>query len=267
MIETLQAIVLGAIQGLTEFLPVSSSGHLIIFPVLFGWKDQGVVFDALVHFGTFFALIWYFRRDLLELLQRVLKKDRASIDFCLRVIAATLPALLLAYFFGDQIESVARATWIVAVSLAVWGFVLLFADRWSSSRESRLDAYQQISWKQALIIGFAQPLALIPGTSRSGITITAGLFSGLNRKAAAQFSFFLGIPVTGLAGLYGVIQSFKGSVALSLGSHLAGFISALVFGLFAIHVLIRYLKKNGYAVFVLYRVLLAILLLALVRLP
>lgn len=260
--EVFQAVVLGAVQGLTEFLPVSSSGHLIVFPALFHWKDQGLAFDALVHFGTFVALLWYFKKDIAKLIKDLLAKKKTAVNFTLRLAVATVPALLLALIFDSLIERYLRSTFVVAASLIFWGLVLLLADRWSAARETRLDAYQEISWKQALIVGLMQPLALIPGTSRSGITMTAGLFAGLGRRAAAQFSFFLAIPVTGLAGIYGIWKSLSEPGVYAGLSLWAGFLSAAAFGLFAIHFLLNYLKKRKYDAFVIYRVILALFLIA-----
>lgn len=265
MMEVFQAVVLGAVQGLTEFLPVSSSGHLIIFPALFGWSDQGLAFDALVHFGTFVALVWYFRKDLKRLTRDVFSGKKQAIDFVLRIGAATLPALVLALLLSDLVETYLRSTLVVTVSLIVWGVALFIADRYSGKQKQKLDQYEAVSWKQALVIGFAQPIALIPGTSRSGITITAGLFSGLSRKAAAQFSFFLAIPITGLAGLYGIWQSLSEQATNSALFHVSGFFSAALFGIFAIHLLLSYVKKQRYDIFVYYRLLLALFLIAFIR--
>lgn len=260
MMDIFQAVILGAVQGLTEFLPVSSSGHLILFPQLFGWQDQGVAFDALVHLGTFVALVWYYRKDLLKLFRDVLAKNKEAIDFVLRVGVATIPALFLALLLKDFIGQYERLAIVVMTSLIVWALVLFIADRWSGRQEEHLDAYQHITWKQSLIVGFAQPIALIPGTSRSGITITAGLFAGLSRRAAAQFSFFLAMPVTGLAGIYGLWQSMSQPSSYSALAHITGFLSATIFGIFAIHFLLSFLKKQKYDIFVFYRIALAVMI-------
>jgi len=260
MMEVLQAIILGAVQGLTEFLPVSSSGHLILFPNAFGWQDQGLAFDALVHLGTFTALIWYYKKDLRILLKGVIQKKKESIDFVLRIIVATIPAVILALLLNNLIEEYVRSTLVVMMGLVVWGIVLFLADRSSSRRKEHLEEYQQISWKQAIYIGLAQTIALLPGTNRSGINITAGLFSGLSRRSAAQFSFFLAIPVTGLAGIYGVYKTLSEQSSYSIVSHTAGFLSAMLFGLFAIHFLLSYLKKRKYDIFVFYRIALAVII-------
>lgn len=260
MIETIQAVVLGAVQGLTEFLPVSSSGHLILFPHLFGWKDQGLAFDALVHLGTFTALMWYYKKDLRRLFEGLVQKKKESVDFFLRLIVATIPAVILALLLNGLIETYLRSDLVVVLGLVIWGIALYLADHTSSRRKEHLDEYQHVTWKQALCIGLAQPIALLPGTSRSGITITAGLFSGLSRRAAAQFSFFLAMPVTGLAGIFGAYKSLSEPASYSIFSHVIGFLSALLFGLFAIHFLLSFLKKRKYDLFVYYRIALAVVI-------
>mgnify|MGYP000210730981 CR=1 FL=1 len=256
--DILRGFVLGAVQGLAEFFPVSSSGHLILVPVLLHWPDQGLAFDTVLHLGTLVALLWFFRQDILGLIQR------KSWSFLIKVAVATLPALLIAYFANDWVEANVRQGWIVAFDLALFGLVLFGADRWSEKQKGRLDAYESVSWKQALIVGFAQPLALFPGTSRSGITITAGLLSGLTRQAAARFSFFLSIPITALAGLHGLLKVSSQGVASDQALALAvGFLSALGFGIFAIRFLLSYVAKHRYDGFVIYRLVLALVVLAL----
>lgn len=247
LFDILRGIVLGAVQGLAEFFPVSSSGHLILVPVLFGWPDHGLAFDTVLHLGTLGALLWFFRKDLASM----------TLDLALKGIAATVPAALIALLANDWIEANLRSSLVVAFNLVVWGIVLFAADR-SSDKGERLENLSHISWKQALIIGCAQPIALFPGTSRSGITISAGLFSGLSRTAAARFSFLISIPITALAGLHGVYEMTK--IGLPSGGFLllgAGFLSALLFGSFAIRFLLSFVAKRRYDGFVLYRFILA----------
>lgn len=256
--DALRGLVLGAVQGLAEFFPVSSSGHLILVPVLLRWPDQGLAFDTVLHLGTLVALLWYFRLDIADIVKR-----RAWL-FLAKVAVATLPALVIAFFAGDWIEANTRQGAVVAFDLAVFGLLLFGADRWSEKRQGRLDAYESVSWSQALAVGIAQPLALMPGTSRSGITITAGLLSGLTRQAAARFSFFLSIPVTAIAGLHGAINvAQQGLPSDQLLALVVGFLSALGFGLFAIRFLLSYVAKHRYDGFVIYRLALALVVLAL----
>lgn len=256
--DVIRGLVLGAVQGLAEFFPISSSGHLILVPVLLRWPDQGLAFDTVLHLGTLGALLWFFREDIIGLFK---KKAWA---FMFKVAVATLPALVIAFFANDWIEVNVRQGWIVAFDLALFGLILFGADRWSEGRKNRLDAYESVSWGQAIAVGFAQPLALIPGTSRSGITITAGLLAGLTRQAAARFSFFLSIPVTAAAGLHGLLSVAKQGIAVDQTVALiVGFFSALGFGLFAIRFLVSYVAKHRYDGFVIYRLVLALVVLAL----
>jgi undecaprenyl-diphosphatase len=258
LFDIIRGLVLGAVQGLAEFFPISSSGHLILVPVLLRWPDQGLAFDTVLHLGTLVALLWFFRVDIVDLWRRKAWK------FLLKVAVATLPALIIAFFANDWIEANVRQGWIVAFDLALFGLILLGADRWSEGKKSRVDAYESVSWGQALAVGFAQPLAIIPGTSRSGITITAGLLAGLTRQAAARFSFFLSIPITAAAGLHGLLKvASEGIVADQAVSLVVGFLSALGFGLFAIRFLVSYVAKHRYDGFVIYRLILALVVLAL----
>jgi undecaprenyl-diphosphatase len=266
--EVLRGLVLGAVQGLTEFFPVSSSGHLILIPVLFGWPDQGMAFDTVMHLGTLCALLWYFREELWSLAARVWKRDTdgtAARLFVAKIACATVPAAVVALIFSDFIETGLRSGKLVAFNLALWGIILFWADRTSSKRNVADESVEKISWKQALAVGFAQPLALIPGTSRSGVTISAGLFAGLSRKAAARFSFFLSIPITAAAGLSGLLDVMKhGSGSDGMLLLAVGFLAAMAFGLFAIRFLLSYVAKRRYDGFVLYRLALALLVAVLV---
>lgn len=256
--ELVRGLTLGAVQGLTEFFPVSSSGHLILVPILFHWPDQGTAFDTVLHLGTLVALFWFFRNDLIDLVK---KKNWLFIS---KVIVAAIPALIVGYFLNDWISANVRQAWIVAADTAFWAIILFWADRTASKRKTSLEDYEKITWTQAIAIGFAQILALAPGTSRSGITITTGLFTGLNRQAAARFSFMLSIPVTAAAGAHGLLDVYKhgagaeGPLALAVG-----FVAALAFGLFAIRFLLSYVAKNHYDGFVIYRLILACVVLLL----
>lgn len=252
LLELVRGITLGAVQGLTEFFPVSSSGHLILVPILLHWPDQGTAFDTVLHLGTLLALFWFFRNDLIDLVKK------KNWTFMAKILVAAIPALAVGFFLNDWISSHVRQAWVVAADTALWALVLLWADRTASARKTSLEEYEAVSWKQALTIGFAQIVALLPGTSRSGITITAGLFSGLSRQAAARFSFMLSIPVTAAAGAHGLLDVYKhgpgaeGPLALAVG-----FFAALFFGLFAIRFLLSYVAKHRYDGFVIYRLVLA----------
>lgn len=238
-----QAIVLGVVQGVTEFLPISSSGHLIFFPTLFGWQDQGIVFDTVVHVGTLVAVVAYFRKKLATLLSQ-----RRLLFF---IIASAIPAGFTGVIWGDNIERLFRSPAVVGWSLIGWGVVLGLADRY----EKRHAPVAVVGWKQMIAMACAQILAFIPGTSRSGITMTAGLFTGLSKITAAEFSFLMSIPVIAAAGAAG----FRDLAAAAYGSvpvapFLAGFFAAAVSGFLAITVLLRLLTKHGFFPFVVYRV-------------
>ncbi len=266
--QLLQALVLGLEQGLSEFLPISSSGHLILTPVLFGWSDQGLAFDTVLHIGTLCAVVWFFRHDLLRLFSSARldtadgKKARA---FLLKLAVATVPGLAVGLAFQSLVEHYARNANLVAFNLAFWGLVLLAADRWSSKQDKHVVAPEDVSWKAALLVGCAQALALVPGTSRSGITITAGLFLGLHRTAAARFSFLLSIPITAAAGGYGLLKTLSAAPAAADALPLVlGFAAALLAGLFAIRFLLAFVARYRYDVFVIYRLALAFGVLVLV---
>lgn len=260
--ELTHIIWLALIQGLTEFLPVSSSAHLILVPQLLGWQDQGLAFDVAVHLGTLMAVIAYFRQDIVTLFfawissitQRVMT---AEARLAWGVILGTIPAGLVGLAFKDVIEVHLRSPLVIAVTTILFGLLLWLADR-----RGRLvrDEYT-LSWQDFLVIGGAQAMALIPGTSRSGITITAGLLLGLTREAAARYSFLLSIPIIVLSGLgvTGDLLSSPDSVdwtTLILGTVIAAG-SAFV----CIHYFLAFINRMGMTPFVIYRLLLGALLL------
>jgi undecaprenyl-diphosphatase len=251
----LQAVVLGVVQGLTEFLPVSSSGHLILVPHVLGWPDQGLAFDAVMHLGTLGALLAYFRRELAAMLSGELSRRLALV-----LGVATLPGVLGGVLFAKLIETRLRSTLVIALSTAVWAVVMWLADRRTvePSRAAR-DPLERVGWGQGLAIGCAQALALVPGTSRSGITITAALFGGLDRATAARFSFLLGIPITAGAGGLKLLHLLKGGLpAADAGPLVAALVAAFVSGWFAVWFLVGYLRTRSLTPFVVYRLLLAL---------
>ncbi len=271
--SVLQAAVLGIVQGLTEFLPVSSSGHLILVPRLFGWADQGLSYDTMLHLGTLFAVLWFFRTSLVQLVRNVFSKTRetaaAARTLVIQLVVCSLPALVLGYLLNDWIEHVSRKPWLVALDLALWGLVLWYADHVANKRGETSTASSvelpQLRWSQALIVALAQPIALLPGSSRSGITMTAGLFSGLSRGAAARFSFLLSIPVTAAAGGYGLLKALTSASDVAASAPVTpvvlvvGFLAALGSGIFAIRFLLSYVSRRRFTPFVVYRLLLAAL--------
>ena len=270
----LQAAVLGFVQGLTEFLPISSSGHLILVPWLLGWPPHSKAFDAALHLGTVAALLIYFWRDWVELVRAVLaglgnadarKDPRWRLAWLL--VIGSIPAGLVGVVLESQIEQRLGQPWMVAVLLIVFGLVLLLADRVANQQRSIDDVRLQ----DALAVGLAQILALAPGVSRSGITMTAGLFVGLDRPSAARFSFLLSTPITLAAALYSLRHlvgpgAGGGEGGLSL---LVGILFSAVFGILAIGFLLRYLQRNSLVTFVWYRLVagMLVLLLAVFRGP
>ncbi len=265
METVLQALVMGIVQGLTEFLPVSSSGHLVVVPFLFGWDDpflNSLAFSVMLHLGTLVALLAYFRDDWLRLIPAGLaavrdRSFRSDPDRRLAglLVASTIPAALVGVVFNDLIENEFRHVGLVAVMLVVGGAILFVADR--VGRRSR--AIADITFPVAIGIGAAQALALIPGISRSGISISAGRLAGLDREAAARFAFLMATPITAGAGLFEARKLLAGEagVQIVLEPMLVGMVAALLSGLVAIHFMLRYLRTRSLDVFVWYRLGLA----------
>lgn len=260
-----QALVMGIVQGLTEFLPVSSSGHLILVPYLFGWHDpfiDSLVFSVMLHMGTLVALLAYFWRDWARLIPAGLAmlRDRSTRGdperrLALLLLVATIPAAIVGALFNDPIEKNVREPGLVALMLVVGGAILWLAERWGSQRRA-MDA---LGVRGAFGIGVAQAIALIPGISRSGISISGGLFAGLDRESAARFSFLMAAPVIAGAGLFEIrkVIAGEGAVTVQPEALVIGLVAALVAGMLAIHGLLRFLRSNPTHIFVAYRVLLA----------
>jgi undecaprenyl-diphosphatase len=261
-----QALVMGLVQGLTEFLPVSSSGHLILVPFLFGWNDAFITsleFSVMLHLGTLVALLAYFRADWLRLVPAGLAalRDRSFAGDPDRRLAwliavATIPALVIGFVLNDLVETRFREVGLVALALVVGGVILWLAERWGS----RSRGIGELGFRTAIGLGLAQAAALVPGISRSGISISAGLFAGLDRESAARFSFLMATPVTGAAGVYESLQLLRGDTGLTVpaGALLVGMAASLVAGVVAIAVLLRFLRSHRTDVFVAYRILLAL---------
>ncbi len=262
--STWQELILALIQGLTEFLPISSSAHLILFPRLMGWQDQGLAYDVAVHVGTLGAVLWYFRRELGRMTRdglAALGTGRFTPDARLAwgVLLGTVPVGLCGLLFKDFIEGYLRAPLVIAAATIVFGLLLWWADRRGRRRR---DEYS-LDWKDILVIGLAQALALIPGTSRSGITITAALLLGLTRAGAARFSFLLSIPVIALAGLLEVRDLLLGTPSLPWGDLLLGALVSGVTAYLTIRFFLALLDRIGLLPFVIYRLLLGLVLLVL----
>lgn len=256
--EILHIVLLALIQGITEFLPISSSGHLLLPKALLGWPDQGLAFDVAVHVGTLTAIVLYFRDDLWQMTRdwsrQVVARAPATENSRLAwlLILATVPAAVCGLVFDGFIETHLRSTLVVALTTLIFGVALGWAD-W---RGGRARTIADITWKAALLIGIAQALALIPGTSRSGITITAALLLGFTRTDSARFSFLMSVPVIALSGGYKALQLVLQQapapwMELLIGAALAG-VSAFV----CVHYFMQYISRLGMMPFVIYRLLL-----------
>jgi undecaprenyl-diphosphatase len=263
-----EAIVLGILQGLTEFLPISSSAHQLIVPAMLGWEDPGAAFTAVTQLGTEAAVLIYFRNDIwsiatvwLRSLYRPVLRSTVHARMGWYLIVATIPIGLLGLTFESQIENGARDLYLVGTVLIVFGLVLGYADR-VGTHERELG---QISTRDGILIGLAQSLALIPGVSRSGATMSAGLLLGLDRTAAARFSFLLAIPAVVLSGLFQLASVLSGEEGNGepLGYILLATVIAFFVGYAAIAWLLRYLTTHSLRLFVGYRVVLGVLVLAL----
>lgn len=252
--EILKAVVLGFVQGLTEFLPVSSTAHLILIPRFFGWSGalDSLTFDIALHAGTLFALLLCFYRDWV----RLFLEDRRML---LALIVGTIPAGIAGVLLRDYVEHAFRSPLLMAGTLSVFAVLMLMAERYG--RKGRDLSKGSISMFDAVYIGTAQAIALIPGVSRSGITITAGLFRGLDREAAARFSFLLSTPVISGAVMLEGLKTLKTPASYETDVFLAGFLAAFASGVLAIRFLLRYLRKHPLDPFAYYRFGLAALVL------
>ncbi len=261
MDTVIQALIMGIVQGLTEFLPVSSSGHLILVPYLFGWDDAfitSLAFSVMLHIGTLVALLAYFRSDWLRLipaglatiLDRSFRNDPDR-KLAWLLVAATVPAAIVGFLFSDFFESQIRQPELVAVTMIVGGVILWIADRIGA--ESR--AVDDVTFPVATGIGVAQALALIPGISRSGISISAGRFAGLGRPAAARFAFLMATPITAGAIVFEARKLLTGEagVEVALMPLVVGLLASLISGFAAIHFMLRYLRTRSLGIFVWYR--------------
>ncbi|KRF34409.1 undecaprenyl-diphosphate phosphatase [Nocardioides sp. Soil805] len=259
MWDLLQAIVLGTIQGLTEFLPISSSAHLRIFPELFGWGDPGAAFTAVIQIGTELAVLIYFRHDIWRIgkawvLSLFKPEWRGQFDARMGwfIIIGSLPIVVLGVLLKDVIEEDFRNLWIVGTTLIVMGIVLGLADRFSTDDRE----IKQITLRDALLMGLAQAMALIPGVSRSGATISMGRVLGFQREAATRYAFLLAIPAVVGAGLFELKEIPHGDNTYGWGPTIVATVVSFVVGYAAIAWLLRYVSTNSYTPFVIYRVVL-----------
>ena len=258
----IQVIVLAIVQGLTEFLPISSSGHLVLVPSAFGWTDQGMAFDVAMHFGSLSAVLIYFRGDILGLLQgsrQLLTGHMDSFEsrFALALGLATIPAAVVGLALGDWIGEHLRSPRVIAGTLAGYAVLMLLVDR--LARKDRILTTLRI--RDALLIGMAQALALVPGTSRSGITITAALALGFERKDAARFSFLLAVPVILLATAYELYVLSGSDAPVAWGQLAFGAVISAVVAYLSIEFFMRFVNRVGLLPFAIYRIVLAAVIL------
>lgn len=266
MEEIIKAVVLGIIQGLTEFIPISSTAHLRVIPAMLGWKDIGAAFTAVIQIGTLIATLIYFKKDILSLTrgfaealkEKDLQSNSESRIFIL-IIIGTIPISICGLFFKRFIEGEARGLYVISAALILLAIVLFIAEKISKKEKD----FSQITVKDGLIIGLVQSLALIPGSSRSGVTITAGLFRNLKRDVAARYSFLLSIPAVGLSGLYELYKERTVLLHENLLSLIIATVVSGVVGYLSIAFLISYLKTKSNMIFIIYRIIFGIIILIL----
>ena len=264
---SIQALIMGLVQGLTEFIPVSSSGHLVLVPWLFGWKDpfiDSVAFTVILHMGTLVALLVFFWRDWVTLIPAGLAaiRDRSfkgdpNRKMAFLLVVATIPAVIVGPIFESKFEDLVREPARIALMLCVGAAILWLADRWGSKHRDETT----LTFRESLAIGVAQVVALVPGISRSGISISAGLWMGLNREAAARFSFLMATPVIGGAGVWEARKFLTHDAGPSpeMNVIVIGFIASLISGFLAIRFMLAFLKRQPLTAFVVYRVAAAVL--------
>ena len=259
---TFQALVLGVLQGLSEFLPISSSAHLTLAPWLFNWPDPGLSFDVALHFGTLLAVLWYFRREWLRLLRAAgallvtFHADTVEKRRVLFLIVATIPGAIGGLLLESRAESAFRSPALIAATLMVMGIVLWLTDKLRSADKP----LSGMHWREAILIGLSQVLALVPGVSRSGATITAGRALRFDRESAATFSFLMSMPIIAAAAILkvpGVIRETGFTAPL-----LVGVVASAVSGWLAIAIVMRYVTRHSYGIFAAYRLVLGVIVLA-----
>jgi undecaprenyl-diphosphatase len=259
----LQAIALGLIQGLSEFLPISSSAHLTLLPWLMGWEDPGLAFDVALHFGTLLAVLWYFRMEWLTLIKaafgivttgRIETPEKRKVIY---LIVATIPGAIGGLLLQSKAESAFRSPQIIAIALIVMGLVLWLVDKLVDQRR----VLGEMRWVDALLIGLSQVIALIPGVSRSGSTITTGRGLRFDRESAAEFSFLMSMPIIAAAVVMEGPKALAGGISNEL---ISGVAASAISGWLAISILMRFVTKHSYGIFAFYRIVLGLAVLAVI---
>lgn len=259
-LELLKALFLGLIEGLTEFLPISSTGHLILFGHLIDFQsDSGRAFEVIIQLGAILAVCWLYRQKIVDLLKGFFSGDMHARRFAVNVFLAFLPAVVIGIFAVDFIKQVLFSPLVVACALIIGGLII-FAVEAKEFKPKTVEA-TDITFKQAILVGFAQCLAMIPGTSRSGATIIGGMLSGLSRKAATEFSFFLAMPTMLGAATYDLIRNASVLSSDNMINIAAGFAAAFIAALLVVKALVKFVEKHTLRVFAWYRVILGVILL------
>ena len=254
-LDHFQTIILALIQGVTEFLPISSSAHLILPSALFGWPDQGLAFDTAVHLGTLLAVIWYFRLDLVSLIkaffQHIFGRPSQESYFAINLLIASLPIIPAGFFLKSLIEGELRGTDAIIIATVVFSLLLFAADK----RGKKVKTDTQLNWQDALIIGISQCFALVPGTSRSGVTITLGLFLGYTRESASRISFLLAIPAIAGASTLKSFDLVQASMPIDWQNLLLGITVSALCAYLCIRLFLNFINNIGFTPFVIYRLL------------
>lgn len=257
MVGNFESFVLGLIQGLTEFIPISSTAHVRVVPALLGWDDPGAAYSAVIQLGTLFALLVYFRKDITAFTIQSLRGifsgrpfEHPDARMAWYLVLGTIPVSVFGLLFKDFITGDARSLYVISGSLIGLALILWFADRRSNQQREVTD----LSWKDILLIGLAQSMALIPGSSRAGTTLTGGLLLGFSRAASMRISFLLGIPAIGLSGVYELLQEWDRLLEPGPWPLVIGIVVSAVSGYATIAFLLNYLKTHSTLVFVLYRI-------------
>lgn len=265
----LHALILGIVQGVTEFIPVSSSGHLVIFPLILKWSEQPLFFDTTLHLGTAAALIIYFYKDLVNILtsfindvtsQNKFSKYSENGKLAVYIAIGSIPAGVLGLLFDNVLESYFRSILSVVLFLTLGTVLMFLGERFYLKRKER-----NLNLSKVIVIGFFQALALFPGVSRSGASISGGMILGLDREKAARFSFLLSVPIVVMAGVFKLISSYPLFIVESKLNILTGFIASFVVGLLCISFLMKFLKNNNLYPFIFYRLILIVSLLLFAR--
>jgi len=268
----IEAILLGLIQGITEFIPVSSSGHLVIIPELFNLNAESTAFDVFIHGGTLLSLLIIYRKKIWNILTSLKEKNTQKLS--INIIIATIPAAIIGFLYQKYLDDQLKSVYLTAAMLTIVGIVFILTDFWMKQKESKVNStagsanpsnnfksYESLNWKNAAVIGLMQPLAFLRGTSRSGITILAGVSQRMDLKNAVDFSFLMSIPIIAGAFVFETLNIIKDGAGGESGVHLAvGFITAFISGLLAINFMLKFVNRMGLKWFGIYRLTLSLLI-------